>query len=755
MAATFDTALARQIGQAIYKEARAKNVDAVLAPTVNLHRSPLGGRNFECYSEDPVLSGLIAAAWINGVQENGDIIVVPKHFVCNEMETDRKTSNSIVDDRTLRELYLMPFQILLRKADIKALMTAYNKLNGIYCSENERLLQDILRKEWNYDGLLMSDWHGTYSTVAAARVGIDLEMPGPTLERGAKLISAVQEGTVTESEINNRARRVVQISNHSMSDLAAVEKANHDRDTSSLIRKAGAEGMVLLKNENALLPLKPSQRIAVIGAPAFKAMIKGGGSSTVAEEEYINPIEVFQAEFPNLISYTGVPVFKKLSSPNAEILGSSLVTLEWYNGHGYSDNQIIKAEVIDQLSVHVFDNPLPALLPEHCVRISCKITPKTTGNHLFGVTASGLTKLYVNDTLLLVFPGFKELNPDYILRPGDYELRAAVQMDAGRTYDIRIDALSTVAPSPPGFRICPQATQVGFMEEIKNDFTDLANADAAVVFVGNTADYESESFDRDTISLSPGQDDLIREVSSIIGCNKTVVVNLSGAPVGMPWIENVSSCIQAWYAGQQVGNSILDVLVGRINPCGRLPVCFPRNLEDTASWGNFPSSKTTKDVIYEEGVFMGYRHHLRNDKPDPLFWFGHGLSYSEFRYSNMSIDAGSVDCRVTVTITNLGPYSGKEVIQLYIRDVESSVEKPVRELKNVAKVFLEVGESADLVIELDAADLSFWNTDKERWVVEKGEFSIELCRSAAEVVAKESLWIEEAYEWSGLAPSGG
>lgn len=754
MAATFDLDLVKRVGQCLGEEARSKNVQVVLAPTVNLHRSPLGGRTFEAFSEDPVLSGLMGTAWVNGLQEMGDIVAVPKHLVCNEAETDREISNSLVDPVTLRELYLKPFQMILRRAKVHALMTSYNKLNGTSSSENPELLQNIVRKEWGYDGLLMSDWYGTYSTVAAAKVGVDLEMPGPAIHRGEKLLVVIKEGTVTEEDINERARRVLRLALNILPSLGGFEKTRHDPKTSELTRSVGADGIVLLKNDDAVLPLRTGQRIAVIGEPASRPIIKGGGSSTVAEVELVTPLEALLADFPDLISHQGVNICKKLRSPPRELLGEGPVTLQWYNGRDESNRQLVKVEVLDTLTVHVFDKPLVELEADHSVRLRCQLTPLTTGNHLFGVTSSGPSKVFINDLMVLEFPSFSDINPHYILSPGDYERRASISMEAGQTYEVRVEAKSTIATPPPGFRICPQAVQVGFREETSVDFHEaLSDVDVALVFVGNSSDYESESFDRTGLSLSPGQDELVSRVSSIVGPSKTVVVNMSGSAVAMPWIDEVAGCVQAWFAGQQAGNSIADVLLGRTNPSGRLPLSFPRHIEDTASFGNFPKSVGLgHDVAYAEGIFIGYRHHLQEEQKEAMFPFGHGRSYSSFQYSKLVVEGNCHRCTVRVTVANEGPYRGKEAVLLFVRDVEASRKRAYREFQNCAKVFLEVGESAEVTLELDVTAFSFWSEERGKWLVEPGEFLIEIARSATEVVLHSSLTVDEEYEWSGLGP---
>ncbi|KAJ5999944.1 hypothetical protein N7481_000353 [Penicillium waksmanii] len=741
MASTFDTNLIHAVGQAICEEAKAKNVDAVLGPSLNLHRSSLWGRHFECFSEDPLLSGLIGAAWVNGLQESGEVLAVPKHFVCNEVEAHRTISNSVVDEKTLREIYLQPFRILLQNADVKALMASYNKLNGIWCSENDELLNGILRAEWGFDGLVMSDWHGTYSTVAAAKVGVDLEMPGPTIHRGEKLLAAVRNGEVLEAEIDEKVCRVLRFSMFARQDSGAPEAVRKDPDTSQLIRQLGADGMVLLKNSPQLLPLKPNQRLAVIGLPAEKPIIKGGGSATVAEEELVSPLDALRVQYPDLIYHPGVHIFKKLPSPSANLLGPSLVSVDWFNGRNFDPIQHLKLETIDQTETHVFDNVDPRLEQDHCIRMSCTITPVRNGIHLIGVTASGLTRVYFDNELVLEFPGFEVMEPSHILDPGTYERRTGVEMHAGRAHSLRVEALSTFATPPPGFRVCPQSVQVGFAEQLPELGDEIEQADAAIVFVGNTKDYESESFDREDIRLSPGQDQLISRVVAKIGGAKTVVVNMTGSPIEMPWIDQVSSCLQAWYPGQQAGNSIADILTGRTNPSGRLPVTFPAQLKDTASFRNFPESDLSHNVHYAEGVFMGYRHYLKEGSPEPQFYFGHGLSYSKFEYDTVSVkQENSGSFVVASKITNKGPFAGKETVQVYVSCAGAKKKSPARELKAFTKVSLRVGETQEISIPLEKNAFSQWDSERRCWAVTKGVYEIELGRSANEMITKTTIY---------------
>ncbi|KAJ5381838.1 uncharacterized protein N7496_004266 [Penicillium cataractarum] len=749
---TFNPDLAHKMGQVIGKECNAKGVGLLLGPTINLHRSPLGGRNFEAYSEDPTLSGLLGAAFVKGVQSEG-VSACPKHFVGNECETNRKTSNTIVDEKTLRELYSYAFQVLFKESTPWAIMTSYNLVNGAFMSENEELLQGLLRKEWGFQGAIVSDFEGVYSTVPSVMAGVALELPGPARFRGEHLLKAIQKCQIAESHIDDLVKDVIALSAKvGMKDETAVEKDILKEDsTATLVRDIAAEGIILLKNDGNLLPLLPSKklRIAVFGSPAANPIIHGGGSASLTSSYVISPLDALKEKFgeENIHYHPGVPIFKKIPSApisvmTAPSIGQPGVDCFWYNGWVVGENPV-HHEILETTRTLVIESRISDLQPKHCSRMSFILRPKTTGLHRFGVTACGKSVLRVNGKVLLEHSGFDDCRVEYVMQPGDFEERADIFMEAGCEYEVTIDTLSTTAPSPsPIFDITPQATSVGFYENLNTPINEqlqqlASESDVAIIFTANNKEYESESFDRSSLSLSPLQDELIRAVSG--AAPKSILVNQTGSPISMSWIDEVDSILQCWYAGQEVGNALADIISGDINPSGKLPVTFPKCIEDTPSFGNFPTDENMR-IRYEEGLEMGYRA----SKPAPLFPFGYGKSYTEFEVQGLAIkrtaSLTAVDLTVATTVTNVGPVAGGEVVQVYVDGV----------LKAFRKVLLSPGDSHAVEVTLDKYAFSEWSSDDKRWIVKPRVYSIELRQDANTLLASTTYNVETGLSWSGL-----
>ncbi|PVH79616.1 glycoside hydrolase family 3 protein, partial [Cadophora sp. DSE1049] len=713
--ATFNADLVFDMGVAIGKDCKTKSAGVILGPTINLHRSPLGGRNFESFSEDPTLSGLLAAAYINGVQSQ-NIVATPKHFLGNECEKFRRTSNSIIDERTMRELYAYPFQVALKLSMPKAIMASYNKVNGVSMSQNKEILQGLLREEWNWDGVIMSDFEGTYAQNEPIEAGLNLEMPGPSIHRGEALIQDIKTKKVSENQIDFLLGNVLKlIQDYGMDDEDAPETVGKDQKTEILIRQIAAEGIVLLRNQHSTLPLKPasSPKIAVFGSLAKSPTIHGGGSASVTPSYTISPLEAIQERYgiSNVTFNAGVPIFMKIpSAPLANMRktsdGAPGVDCYWYNGSTFGENLILH-ETLEKTTTVVIYERIVGLERRHCTRMSFILTPTTSGSHTFGITANGLTKLFVDGVHTLQHEGFDHTEVEYIMQPGRFEVCAEIVMQGGKDYTIVIDTLSTIAPPPPlpSFQIPAQATQVGFFENLNAPASDeivklAEQSDISLVFVGNNKEYESESFDRTSLSLSAPQDNLINTVSS--ASKKTVVVNMSGSPISMPWLESTEAVLQCWFAGQEVGNAVADILSGDVNPSAKLPVSFPTRIEDSPSYSNFPTDDN-HELRYAEGLAMGYR---ARDGPKPLFPFGFGLSYTEFTASDLKLPSGSsTDAIVTLKLANTGSVRGQQVVQLYVDGV----------LKAFSKPMLEAGEAKVVTLKLDKYAFSYWDTAARAW----------------------------------------
>jgi beta-glucosidase len=621
-------------------------------------------------------------------------------------------------------------------------------------SENEELLQGLLRKEWEFQGAIISDFEGVYSTVPSIMAGVALELPGPARFRGKHLLKAIQRRQIPESHIDDLVKDVIMLSDKvGMRDETVTEQdILKNESTANLVRDIAAEGIVLLKNEGHLLPLLPSKKlqIAVFGSPATNPVIHGGGSASLNSSYVIPPLDALKAKFgeANVRYHPGVPIFKKIPSASISMMvapttGQPGVDCFWYNDWVVGENPV-HHEILETTRTLVIDARIAELQPKHCNRMSFLLRPETTGLHTFGVTSCGKSVLRVDSKVLLEHSGFDDCRVEYVMQPGDFEERADIYMTAGCAYEVTIDTLSTTAPSPsPVFDITPQATSVGFYENLNTPINQklqqlASESDIAIIFTANNKEYESESFDRSSLSLSPLQDELIRVVA--ITAPRSILVNQTGSPISMPWIDDVDSILQCWYAGQEVGNALGDIISGDINPSGKLPVTFPLHIEDTPSFGNFPTDQNMR-VRYEEGLEMGYR---ARSKPTPLFPFGYGKSYTDFSLQGMIIKTtpglSAVDLTVATTVKNTGLVAGREVVQVYVDGV----------LKGFQKIFLTPGESRVVEVTLDKYAFSEWSPKQGSWIIEPRKYSIELRQDANTVIASTTHGVEISLSWNGV-----
>jgi beta-glucosidase len=593
LAATWNVDLIGEVGVALGQECQALDVQILLGPGVNMKRSPLGGRNFEYYSEDPVLAGRLAAAWIRGVQSQG-VGTSLKHFAANNQESERMLSDSIVDERTLHEIYLPAFETAVKEGQPWTVMCSYNKLNGTYASQNALLLTDILRKDWGHRGIVVSDWGAVDDRAAGMRAGLDLEMPGSNGINDRRIVAAVIAGELDVAVLNARVRDILELTLRA--HAAAKPGSTFEKDTHhALARRVAGEGIVLLKNEH-VLPIEPSKsgKIAIIGRFAQVARYQGTGSSQV--------------------------VRTRLDLPYAEL--AALVGAE-------------------------------------------KLT------YAEGYTIESGT----NEALLA-------------------EARRAAKQ-----------------------------------------------ADRAVVFVGLPDSSESEGLDRKSIDLPAGHNELVAAVAA--AQPNTIVVLMNGSPVAMPWLGKVKAIVEAYLGGQATGGAIADVLTGRVNPSGKLAETFPRRIEDTPTFPNFPGAH--EQALYGEGMFIGYRSYDAR-KIEPLFPFGFGLSYTTFAYTAIRADADEVKVsdggKIHVTVKNVGPRAGAEVVQIYVRQLNSPVLRPDKELKKFAKVMLAPGEEKTVTFTLNSRDFARYDVRFHDWVVDSGAFEILAGGSSRDLPLKLALKVD-------------
>ncbi|WP_041623764.1 glycoside hydrolase family 3 C-terminal domain-containing protein [Spirochaeta thermophila] len=589
LASSWDRELLHRLGRVLGEEARAEGIDVLLGPAINIKRSPLCGRNFEYYSEDPYLAGELAAAYIRGVQEQG-VGTSVKHYVANNQEHRRMSADAVIDERALREIYLAAFERAVKGGRPWTVMAAYNRVNGAYCTESSFLLTRVLREEWGFDGFVMSDWGAVDEIVEALKAGMDLEMPSSFGVGPGKLVKAVKEGRLSEEVLDRAVERILGV----LARAGEAHSGTYDKEAHHrLARETARECMVLLKNEEGILPLEGVRRVALVGAFARHPRFQGGGSSHINAFK----VESLYAELPKVLE-------------GAEIS-------------------------------------------------------------------------YV---------------PGYV--PGE---------------EGKVDE-----------RLIQEACEAAKAAEV------------AVVCVGLPEEWESEGYDREHLELPESHNRLVEAVAAVQP--HTVVVLHNGAPVRMPWLGRVKAVLEAYLGGQGVGGAVADILAGVVSPSGKLAETFPQRLEDTPCYLWFPGERDR--VEYREGIFVGYRYYDTVGK-EVLFPFGFGLSYTEFAYTGMKVSAGEVSADdqlvVEVSVKNVGKRAGKEVVQLYVRDVESSVVRPEKELKGFEKVFLEPGEEKTVRFTLDRRAFAYYEPEVQDWVVEEGEFEILVGASSRDIRLSERV----------------
>ncbi|KAL2154443.1 hypothetical protein VTH82DRAFT_3119 [Thermothelomyces myriococcoides] len=763
LAATWNKDLLYQVGQHLADEVRARSAHVLLAPTVCMHRHPLGGRNFESFSEDPLLCGKLAAQYIKGLQEKG-VAATIKHFVGNEQETNRMTINSIVAERPLREIYLRPFEIAVREAKPWALMSSYNLVNGVHADMNTHTLRDILRGEWGYDGTIMSDWGGVNSTVESIKAGCDIEFPYSDKWRFGKVLDALKEGKISEADIDRAAENVLTLVERTRgSDMTpeAEEREDDREETRNLIREAGVQGITLLKNEGSILPIDPATaKVAVIGPNANRAIAGGGGSASLNPYYTTPPLDSIRKVARQPVSYSqGCHIHKWLPVASrycSDKTGKQGVSIEWFKGDKFQGQPVVIQRRANT-DLFLWDSaPLAQVGPEWSAIVTTYLTPPTTGKHTISFMTVGPGRLYINGRLALDLWDWTEEGE--AMFDGSVDYLVDVEMQEGRPVELRVEITNELRPIAKqkqlGITHKYGGCRIGFKPEDKVDYLQEAvetakAADVAVVVVGLDAEWESEGYDRQTMDLpSDGSQD--RLVEAVLAANpRTVVVNQSGSPVTMPWADRVPAIIQAWYQGQEAGNALADVLFGLKNPSGKLPCTFPRRLEDTPAYHNWPGENL--DVIYGEGLYIGYRHYDRIGLA-PLFPFGHGLSYTTFEYGRPSVspkvlgpDGATIE--LVVAVSNVGPVRGLETVQVYVRDERSRLPRPEKELVAFEKVDLEPGETKHLRIPLDKYAVGYYDPALRRWVAEQGTFRALVGASAADIKYDVPFEVKETFTW--------
>ncbi|HVN16784.1 MAG TPA: glycoside hydrolase family 3 C-terminal domain-containing protein [Anaerolineales bacterium] len=723
LGATWNTELVERIGAALADEVKAKGAHILLAPTVNIHRTPIAGRNFECYSEDPYLTGKMATAYIRGMQNNGAGACI-KHFVCNDQEFERMSISAKVEERPLREIYLEPFRLAIRDAKPWAVMSSYNKVNGVFASENDDTLKKILKDEWGFEGLVMSDWFGTYTDNVPAG-GLDLEMPGPARWMTAeKVKAALKSGALTQAALDDKVRRILRIVERAgafENPKLQKEKSEDKPEHRAVIREAAREAIVLLSNKDNLLPLDPAKvkTVAVIGELAEYANVLGGGSSRVSPHYIISPLDGIRARAGKSIKVEyeiGCFAHKRMPRLNAAEFtsddGKRGLTMRLYSNLDFSGKPAYE-EVTDRSTFEWLENSVPNVDPARfCMRLSGTFISSKAGAHTFGLSSIGKSRLFLDNELLV---------DNWEANQPNLEKTAEKQLKVGQKVAVKVEFLWEGNPRWRSIRVSHLAPIPA--DPMAEAVALAKHADVAIVVAGLTNDWESEGYDRVDINLPGQQNELIEKVAA--ANPNTIVVLNAGSPVTMPWADKVSAILDQWYNSQECGNALADVLFGDVSPSGKLPTTFPVRYEDNPAFLNYPGENG--QVLYGEGLFVGYRYYDAK-KIAPLFPFGHGLSYTTFEYSNIKLGAPRFTAEegldISFDIRNTGKRAGKEISQVYVHDKSAGLVRPEKELKAFSKVELAPGQSKTIILHLDREAFWYYHPARGGWIVEPGEFEI-------------------------------
>ena len=718
LASAWDEATAYEVGRMLAEEAMAQRIHVVLGPTINLHRSVLGGRLFEAYSEDPLLTGKLAAAYTRGLQDR-DVAACLKHLVANESETERNTMSSVVDEATLRELYLLPFEIAVEEGRPGSIMAAYNDVNGVAATEQNHVINEIVKGEWAYDGLVMSDWFATKTAAAAANGGLDLVMPGPHGPWGDALIAAVRDGSVEESVIDEHLDRLLRLA-HRVGALGTPRDYPTDLPTpSSPVRREqltrlAASGITVLKNDHDVLPLDRSRTVALIGRHALETIDMGGGSAQVNPPYQVSVAEGLTAALGSRVTVVdGVEVRTRpvparggfLSAPSS---GDPGIEVTMFDAAG---NELERRYAAQSKTMIGMDDDFEGTVATArlCGRVA------STGQVELGVIGVGDWRVTLGDSM-----------HEFSLRAsgsgfGEEVLAPPLRTDAYMAIEGDIfEATVTLTPGLAGestglFGLIGRTASRETVDVIDDAVRAAAAADVAVVVVGLTEEQETESVDKSTIHLPGAQNALVEAVAGAAG--RTVVVVNAATPVVMPWLSRVDAVLWAGLPGQEGGHAVAAALLGDIEPAGRLVTTFPSEDGKAPAWSVTP---VNGELRYDEGTFIGYRGHFAGRAPEPAFWFGHGLGYGRWEYGDVRLVLGDAPS-ITATVTNVGKRASREVVQVYLRPVEP--DEPVR-LVGWKAVTVSPGQSVRVTVHTDRRLWRKWENGGWTRLAQGGEFLV-------------------------------
>ena len=726
VAASWDPEIAILHGNVLGSEARHRAKDFILGPGVNLARLPLYGRNFEYMGEDPILAAKLAVPQIKAIQKH-DVAATIKHYALNTQELNRTGVNAKPDERTLREVYLPAFEAAVKEADVLGIMGAYNEYYGTNANQSKHLVMDILKGEWGFKGVLLTDWNVDINTYDAAINGLDLEMGTDVANYNNyfladPLFKMIKSGKVPEAALDDKVRRILRVQHTiGMMDENRKQGERNTKQHQLDARKIAADGVVLLKNDKvnnqAILPLDKNtiKNILVLGPNADKKHGTGGGSSEVKSLYEITPLQGLKNKLGKDVN---IQVMRARSSVLAPIASDYVASRHWtgtpaWNISYYDD----KARTKLKSESWIVDSKYQAIdsTTESYITMKANIKPLKTGEHELKIVSKGDFKLKINGKLMV----------EHISKNGEV-FNKSVNLNDNENYAFEINY-----DGSDSFTLGWDAPGSLFSEEAEY-LAAVKKADAVIYFGGLSHGDDRESIDRPDMKLPNSQDEII---TKLIQANpKTVVFMVAGSAVEMPWAKQANSIVWGWYGGMEAGNAFADILMGDINPNGKMPITLPEHLEDTAPIALDDYNEV--ESLYKEGVFIGYRW-FEKQNIKPIFSFGHGLSYSTFSYSDLKLSSknlsGDTSLTVTAKVTNTSKVAGAEIVQLYLNDKQSSVERPIKELKGFDKVFLQPGESKTVSIKLTKRDLSFWDIQTNDWLAESGEFQIMLGASVDDI----------------------
>ncbi len=727
-AATWDTELSRRLGEALGKDARQRGVHILLGPGVNLYRAPMNGRNFEYLGEDPFLAGKIAAAYIRGVQSQ-KVVATVKHFAANNQEWDRNNVSSDIDERTLHELYLPAFRMAVQEGEVGAVMDSYNLINGIHATQNDYLNNQVLKTMWGFDGIVMSDWVATYDGLAAAKGGLDLEMPSGAFMNRQNLLPALKDGRLSEEVLNDKVRRILRIIfRFGFYDTLYKETPNRKElpESAEVALDLARNGIVLLKNEGNILPLSKSIRTVAVIGPNGNRYVAGGGSSFTRPFASTTLFEGIQKALPNArVEYIAAamprPEDFTATSPFYTAKGSKEKGLKasYFNTTDLS-GPVVATKTDTNISHDWADVPgVKGLGPDHfSIRFTGVLRPAKSATYTLAVRGDDGFRLFIDGKNVIDLWGDHAAMLRTVKMP----------LEAGKEYDIRLEYYENGGDAVIAFAAYEEVIDYKGAEEM------AARADAVILALGFDASSEGEGFDR-TFELPQEQEQLARIVAQV-NPNTVVVLNAGGNVDMRSWLPRVKGLVHAWYPGEKGGRALAEILFGDVNPSGKLPVSFEKRWEDNPVNAFYYDPDGNKKVSYGERLAVGYRY-FDTAKVKPQFPFGYGLSYTRFEYSNLRVTGDAEQgFEVTFTIKNVGGRDGAESAQVYVHQDKSTIDRPDKELKGFTKVFLAKGESKTVTVFLRADAFSYYRTDLHRFSFDKGNFEIRVGASSEDIRLK-------------------